>query len=67
MQLSWGLNKHSEALQYSFSQYIFKDQNERLKQKFYAFKKIQYQNVKQEKVSVVSLESSFSNRLYLLG
>lgn len=67
MQLSWGLKKHSEALEYSFSQYIFKDQNERLKQKFYAFKKIQHQNVKQEKVSVVSLESSFSNRLYLLG
>lgn len=67
MQLSWGLNKHSEALQYSFSQYIFKDQNERLKQKFYGFKRIQHQNVKQEKVSVVSLESSFSNRLYLLG
>lgn len=67
MQLSWGLNKHSEALQYSFSQYIFKYQNERLKQKLYAFKKIQHQNVKQEKVSVVSLESSFSNRLYLLG
>lgn len=66
MQLSWGLNKHSEALQYSFSECIFKDQNERLKQKFYAFKKIQHQNVKQEKVSV-SLESSFSNRLYLLG
>lgn len=66
MQLSWGLNKHSEALQYSFSEYIFKDQNERLKQKFYAFKKIQHQNVKQEKASV-SLESSFSNRLYLLG